>query len=198
MPVRFGLLRSAGLTMPCTGYTPRADPVTSISASATSAPYTAAMTSRSAPLPEVWSSMRASERSEKRTCGQAMAMWSSTPRMRAVSALAERMNLRRAGIVEKSASTVTDVPGAPELVPSAMTALPSISTNAAASAPAVRVRRRTCAAAAMLASASPRKPSDVTAARSSSDRSLLVAWRSKASRSSSGAMPDPSSVTRML
>ena len=172
--------------------------MTSISEPATSAPYTAAMTSRSTPLPEVWSSVRASERSPKRTCGYAMAMWSITPRMRAVSALAERMNFRRAGMVEKSASTLTDVPGAAASVPSASLRPPSSSTNAADSAPAVRVTSRTCAAAAMLASASPRKPRDVTAARSSSERSLEVAWRSNASPSSSAAIPDPSSLTRML
>ena len=49
----------------------------------------------------------------------------------------------------------------------------------------------------MLGSASPRNPSVRIAARSSATRILLVACRSTASRASSGAMPSPSSSTRI-
>jgi hypothetical protein len=49
----------------------------------------------------------------------------------------------------------------------------------------------------MLARASPRKPMVLMRNRSSSSRSLLVAWDAKASGSSSGGMPPPSSVTRI-
>ena len=49
---------------------------------------------------------------------------------------------------------------------------------------------------AMAARASPRKPMVEMAERSSAVRSLEVAWRRKAVRASSGAMPQPLSVTR--
>src|SRR6267378_2435069 len=49
----------------------------------------------------------------------------------------------------------------------------------------------------MLGSASPRNPSVAIRSRSSARRILLVAWRSIASRASSGSMPSPSSSTRM-
>ena len=51
--------------------------------------------------------------------------------------------------------------------------------------------------AAMLGSASPRKPNVPTDSRSSSLASLLVANRSNAVATSSSAMPTPLSVTRM-
>ena len=51
--------------------------------------------------------------------------------------------------------------------------------------------------AEMAARASPRKPRVPIFPRSSSQRSLLVAWRKKAVGSSSGAMPQPLSVTRI-
>ncbi|MPM32133.1 hypothetical protein SDC9_78692 [bioreactor metagenome] len=47
------------------------------------------------------------------------------------------------------------------------------------------------------ASASPRKPRVPTPAKSSAARSLLVAWRKNAVGSSSRAIPQPSSVTRI-
>ena len=61
---------------------------------------------------------------------------------------------------------------------------------------AVREVTATRATEAMLASASPRKPSVATRSRSASVAILLVAWRASASGSSSGAIPPPSSVTR--
>src|SRR5581483_11748693 len=62
--------------------------------------------------------------------------------------------------------------------------------------PRARVRSRKCETEAIEGSASPRNPSVTIAARSSARRILLVAWRSSASRASSGAIPSPSSSTR--
>ena len=63
-------------------------------------------------------------------------------------------------------------------------------------APCARVRRSIFDTAEIAASASPRKPRVPMQARSSFLRILLVAWRRKAVRASSGAMPQPSSVMR--
>jgi hypothetical protein len=63
--------------------------------------------------------------------------------------------------------------------------------------PRARVRSVKCDTDAMLGSASPRNPSVSIAARSSACAILLVAWRSIASRASSGSMPSPSSSTRI-
>ena len=49
----------------------------------------------------------------------------------------------------------------------------------------------------MEASASPRKPKVAMEFKSSSPTTLLVAWRRKAVGTSSGAMPQPLSVTRI-
>ena len=62
--------------------------------------------------------------------------------------------------------------------------------------PRARVRSVKCETEAMLGSASPRNPSVRIAARSSAPAILLVAWRSIASRASSGSIPSPSSSTR--
>ena len=50
----------------------------------------------------------------------------------------------------------------------------------------------------ILASASPRNPRVVISCRSFSCRNLLVAWRSRANDMSSGCMPFPSSVMRIV
>ena len=63
-------------------------------------------------------------------------------------------------------------------------------------APRARVRSVRCETEAIDGSASPRNPSVAMAARSALVRILLVAWRSSASRASSGSMPSPSSSTR--
>ena len=62
--------------------------------------------------------------------------------------------------------------------------------------PRARVRSMKCDTDAMLGSASPRNPSVRIAPRSSGLAILLVAWRSIASRASSGSIPSPSSSTR--
>src|SRR2546427_12161620 len=71
----------------------------------------------------------------------------------------------------------------------------SASTATPPASAARRVTRRTRATAAMLGSASPRKPSVATVGRSSARASLLVAWRAKATCASSAVMPSPSSRT---
>ena len=55
----------------------------------------------------------------------------------------------------------------------------------------------TCPTAAILESASPRKPREDTVNRSSTDWILLVEWRKKASGISSFSIPQPLSVTRI-
>ncbi len=117
--------------------------------------------------------------------------------IRASSRGAPRRNFRRPGVLKKRSSTVTAVPSGapaasrPRLLP------PSRRTRWACRSPLHRVVRVTRATAAMLGSASPRKPREVTRNRSSRCLILLVACRRKASSSSSGAMPVPSSVTVM-
>ena len=78
------------------------------------------------------------------------------------------------------------------------TRLPQVNSAAhPASAAAGLVARETRETAAMLGSASPRNPRVGMASSRSGESSLLVAWRSKASVTSSAAMPAPSSVTRI-
>ncbi len=71
----------------------------------------------------------------------------------------------------------------------------ALSMRDADAASAVRLVILSCATDAIDASASPRNPSVPTRSSSSSVAILLVAWRVSASASSSGAMPQPSSVT---
>ena len=72
----------------------------------------------------------------------------------------------------------------------------AIFTRVPVSAPAGLVSISTRATAAMEARASPRKPRVAIWSRSPASRTLLVAWRRKAVAASSGAMPQPLSVTR--
>src|ERR1051326_7520245 len=104
-------------------------------------------------------------------------------------------NFRRAGVLWKRSRTSTVVPGPRATRPRSTTSPPSTRTNAAASSPAVRELNFIRLTAAMLGSASPRKPSESSRSRSSSVATLDVAWRSSASSSSAGAIPAPSSAT---
>src|SRR2546421_7485797 len=61
-----------------------------------------------------------------------------------------------------------------------------------------RVSRSNRETAAIVGSASPRNPSVAIESRSSADLSLLVAWRSNASKASSCDIPWPSSITRIM
>src|SRR5206468_503853 len=94
-----------------------------------------------------------------------------------------------------SSRTSTLVPGGAPAAPAGRVPPASASTAIPPAAAARRVTSRTRATAAMLGSASPRKPSVATVGRSSARASLLVAWRAKATSASSAAMPSPSSRT---
>ena len=74
---------------------------------------------------------------------------------------------------------------------------PSRCSDAPSAPPGRQVTMSTRLTAEMAARASPRKPRVPIFPRSSSVRSLEVAWRKKAVGSSSGAMPQPLSVTRI-
>ena len=76
------------------------------------------------------------------------------------------------------------------------TTFPASNRRLTPSASAVLVSKSILDTEAMAASASPRNPRVPMAAKSSLVRSLLVAWRKKAVSTSSGAMPQPLSVTR--
>ena len=91
-------------------------------------------------------------------------------------------------VVPSGAPAGSTAPGTP---PSRWRAAPSV-------VPVWRVRMSTRLTAEMAARASPRNPRVPIFPRSSSVRSLEVAWRRKAVGSSSGAMPQPLSVTRIM
>ena len=109
-----------------------------------------------------------------------------------------RRNLRRTGVLKNKLRTSIVVP----------TGQPQGDTGAGASAGdfqlarrrrrrAVRLRINSRLTSAIDANASPRKPSVRTRNRSSASAILLVAWLATASGSSSAAMPQPSSPTRI-
>src|SRR6478609_5425581 len=118
-----------------------------------------------------------------------------------------RRKRRRAGTLKNRSRTSTSVPSgkaagrrAPSSPLAAFTSYAVCSYAPCTDspwAPRRRVTSLSVATAEIDGRASPRKPSDWTAARSSSDAILLVAWRVSASGISSGAMPSPSSRTRI-
>src|SRR5580704_12982668 len=89
------------------------------------------------------------------------------------------------------------VPGGWAAGRTGLSAPPSQLISAACAAASAHDTRRSRATEPIEGSASPRKPSVLTASRSSSDAILLVAWRCRASGSSSARMPRPSSRTRI-
>src|SRR5438094_3961736 len=90
-----------------------------------------------------------------------------------------------------------DVPAASAVSSQRSILPPAISTRAPVVSSAERVSRSSRDTEAIEGSASPRNPSVAMESRSLTSRSLLVAWRSKASMASSRDMPQPSSVTRI-
>ena len=74
---------------------------------------------------------------------------------------------------------------------------PAILYRTPNSASFVLVRSSTCETAAILESASPRKPRDEMCARSSALRILLVEWRKNAALTSSLSIPIPLSAIRI-
>ena len=115
----------------------------------------------------------------------------------APSARSDFMNLSLAGVLKNTSRTVNVVPLGQPAGCMSMMSPPDTDTYVPASSPARRVRSSIRLTAAMAASASPRKPMVAMASSPRSSRSLLVAWRRKQLPASSGAMPQPSSVTRM-
>ena len=112
------------------------------------------------------------------------------------SAPSDFKNFRRAGTLKKRSSTVMAVPSGAPTAAVRSTAPPATWISVPPGAPRARVRSVKRATEAMLGKASPRKPRVAMAARSSTRRILLVAWRSRLSRASSALMPRPSSSTR--
>ena len=106
-------------------------------------------------------------------------------------------NFWRAGVLKNRSRTMRVVPLGQPTSSRLRTTPPSSSRAVPAAARSVRVISSTRLTDAMAASASPRKPSVPMASRSNSVRILLVAWRRKAVRQSSGSMPEPLSVTRI-
>ena len=102
--------------------------------------------------------------------------------------------MSRAGTLKNRSRTSTRVPGPPGAGAGSPASPPATASDQASAMAAVRLTRRSRATEAIEGSASPRKPSVVICC-SCSSASLEVAWRSSASGSSSGAMPQPSSLT---
>ena len=105
-------------------------------------------------------------------------------------------NLARAGVAKNRSSTSTWVPGGPAQGSAGYSRPPSTRRRhaSAEATPFGREDRHSRAAAPMLGSASPRKPSVSTRTRVSSS-SLEVQCRSTASARASALMPTPSSTT---
>src|SRR5687768_11004961 len=113
-----------------------------------------------------------------------------------LSAAAPFRNLRRAGVLKNRSRTSTVVPALPAAARTSVMRPPSLRISWATASPQ-RDRMRERLTLPMLASASPRKPIVATAVSSASSRSLLVACWAKASGSSPGGIPPPSSITRI-
>ena len=114
------------------------------------------------------------------------------------SVFSVRRNLRRAGVLKNKSFTSMVVPSGCA-VGLTCTAISRPSANACHAASCcfgfeLKVKRET---ELIDANASPRKPSEQMFSRSSSDLSLLVAWRDKANVSSSLLMPEPLSRIRI-
>ncbi len=119
------------------------------------------------------------------TPGSPRAAASTTSVTRADSVAVDLRNLRRAGTLKKSSRTSTTVPAAQPAGDTTGAAPPSTRTRVPSASPLRRVRSSSRLTEAMLGSASPRKPKERMAARSSSLAILLVAWRTTERRASS-------------
>ena len=113
------------------------------------------------------------------------------------SLLSDLRNFSRAGVLKNISRTVIVVPsGQPQGSMSCMSPASSV-TRVPSALPRRRVVSSILDTADIAASASPRKPIVLMASSPRSSCSFEVAWRRKATPASSGAMPQPSSVTRM-
>jgi hypothetical protein len=170
--------------------------VISISWPAASAPSTPRSASRRIP-PGVRSALRPSRRQLKATSGRHRARSATARTQAAPSPRRVRRNRSRAGVAAKRSRTSTVVPGAWAVGPCSRVCEPRTRSRAPASASRWREASTTSATAAMLASASPRKPRLPTRSRSPTPPIFEVAWRATARGSSAAAMPSPSSLTRI-
>ena len=185
------------LTYPRTrsGESPASPPSSGSSALAGAGPKTCARRCSSRSAAENAKAVRPSCARVKATSGYPSARVARNVEIRANSAAGARRYSRRAGTFAKSARTLTRVPCGAAIGSGCETLLPCASTIQPTSLAAVREIRRTCATAAILASPSPRKPSETIRSRSPACASLLVACRAKARCSSAASMPAPSSLT---
>ena len=132
---------------------------------------------------------------ENATSGRDSAMRLNVSSHQANSVFSLFRNLRRAGVLKYSSRISTLVPCACAAGAASLCVPSAASIFQAWAASALRLVRVTCATAAMLAKASPRKPMLETRCKSSSEVILLVAWRISASGNCSLAMPPPLSRT---
>ena len=133
--------------------------------------------------------------SVKRTPGEASAAWVMYLVTGPSSDWPERRNFRRAGRLKNRSRTSTLVPRGKAMSVTETRRSPSRSIIVPRSATPSEVRSVSRDTAAMLARASPRKPSVAMCSRSSSRAILLVECRRKQSAASSRSMPAPSSRT---
>ena len=140
--------------------------------------------------------MRSVPDSVKRTAGKAMAMRLTTSLIADASARSPFMNFSRAGVAKNRSRTSTVVPrlAAAGRTGGDVAALDG-DLGGRVGRFAVRERMVSRDTEPIDGSASPRKPSERMSWMSFD--SLEVQWRETASSSSSGGMPEPSSVTRI-
>ena len=129
--------------------------------------------------------------------GWASAMACTSRSVWASSAWALFRNLSRAGVLKKRSWASTRVPGVAATSSFSATAPPSPRTSVPVSEPRSHESTEKRVTAQMAGSASPLNPSVAIASRSLSVASLEVACRVSARSTSSGAIPVPSSLTRM-
>src|SRR3989441_8678168 len=110
----------------------------------------------------------------------------------------ERRNLRRAGVLKKRSRTSTSVPAGRAISLTSRSFPPAISMRVPESSDATRVSSTSRETAAIEGRASPRNPSVEISNRSSAERILLVAWRSKASNASSRRSEEHTSELQSL
>ena len=113
------------------------------------------------------------------------------------SARSDFKNFRRAGVLKNRERTCMTVPSGQPVSPISWMSPALRVTRVPLPSPRRRVVSSTSLTAETAASASPRKPMVPMASRPASSRSFEVACRRKAMPASSGAMPLPSSATRM-
>ncbi len=151
--------------------------------------------SRSVPTGGQASVSRVPWTSVNRTSGAPSAAWVTYLATGPSSDCPERRNFRRAGRLKKRSRTSTLVPRGKAMSVTATSRSPSLSIIVPRSPAPSKVRRVSLETAAMLASASPRKPRVAIRSRSSSRAILLVECRRKQSAASSRSMPAPLSWT---